>query len=290
MKLTDEYKARGFIAQKQKGYYVTRIRTRAGNMTSKQIVRVAQLADKYGQGYVHFTTRQAVEIPGVQETDYEAIMQEIREADLLPAVCGPRVRTIVACPGLAYCKFGLLDTVSLAENLDELFVGLELPAKTKIAISGCPNSCAKPQENDIGLQGSATVEVQDGCIGCNACVKTCRVKAITVAQNRPLIDKHECINCGRCAAICPAKAVTVKHVGYNLYIGGKIGRQPRLGTKIITAIPQTHVVLHVEAVINVYKQLANKGERIANMLERIDLEYLQTEINKEVTRLKNAIE
>jgi dissimilatory sulfite reductase (desulfoviridin) alpha/beta subunit len=57
----------GHIKQQQQGFVAVRIRTIAGNMTSDQLRKVAYLSDKYGQGQLHITTRQSVEIHWVQE-------------------------------------------------------------------------------------------------------------------------------------------------------------------------------------------------------------------------------
>ena len=53
----------GFMRQKQKGYFSLRIQVVGGNLTSENIRAVADVADKYGKGYVHITSRQAVQIP-----------------------------------------------------------------------------------------------------------------------------------------------------------------------------------------------------------------------------------
>ena len=53
----------GFMRQKQKGYFSLRIQVVGGNLTSENIRAVADVADKYGKGYVHMTSRQGVEIP-----------------------------------------------------------------------------------------------------------------------------------------------------------------------------------------------------------------------------------
>nr|WP_092074652.1 hypothetical protein [Dendrosporobacter quercicolus] len=42
--------------------FAVRIRTIAGNMTSCQLRKVADLADQYGRGQVHIATRQSVEL------------------------------------------------------------------------------------------------------------------------------------------------------------------------------------------------------------------------------------
>lgn len=285
MTKVDEYKKNGFIEQKQKGYYAMRIRTRAGNITSEQMRKIAELADKYGQGRMHLTTRQAVEMHWVPKAHYEEIMREILEAGLLPAVCGPRIRTIVACPGNAVCRFGVTDTVSMAEQLDELFVGCEVPAKTKLGISGCPNSCAKPQENDLGLQGVIIPAVQEGCMGCGACTRVCKVKAIVITENKPIIDTEKCVGCGQCVYTCAKQAFVVKVQGYNVFIGGKIGRQPGLGTKIFTAVPENDAVLYIEAIVGVYKRIGNKGERISQTIARIGINPFIAEAETEISKL-----
>ena len=46
----------GFMRQKQKGYFSLRIQVVGGNLTSENIRAVADVADKYGKGYVHMTS------------------------------------------------------------------------------------------------------------------------------------------------------------------------------------------------------------------------------------------
>lgn len=278
MHKSSEYKAHGFIEQKQKGFYALRIRTRAGNMTTEQLRKVADLADKYAKGQIHFTTRQAVEMHWVPERHYAAVLQEIQDAGLLSAVCGQRMRTIVACPGAAVCRFGLMDTVSLAEQLDKLFVGRELPSKTKIGISGCANSCGKPQENDIGFQGVIEPELGEGCMGCGVCSTLCKAAAIDMVNDAPVFNKEKCIGCGRCMHICPERAIEAGRRGYNLYVGGKIGRFPQLGVKIVELIAEDAVVSYLETVLAVYKKYANKGERLAELINRIGLASFYNEL------------
>ena len=43
-----------------------------------------------------------------------------------------------ACPGTAVCKFGLQDSLGLGIELEKMFEGMELPAKLKFGVSGCP--------------------------------------------------------------------------------------------------------------------------------------------------------
>jgi dissimilatory sulfite reductase (desulfoviridin) alpha/beta subunit len=51
------------------------------------------------------------------------------------------------------CKFGQIETGELAKEIHDAYFGFELPAKLKIAITGCKNNCAKVEANDIGVRG-----------------------------------------------------------------------------------------------------------------------------------------
>jgi len=259
----------GLLAQRQKGFCVVRVRTRAGNMTSDQLRTVADLADKYGRGQLHFTTRQSVEMYWVPDNRLGAALQEINDSGLLPSIRGPRMRTVVACPGASFCKFGICDTITLATRLDKSVVGRKLPTKTKIGISGCPNSCSKPQENDIGLQGVIIPKIADGCVGCNACAKACKVNAIEVKDCAPRIDYHECVGCGSCVKVCSTQALIGERQGYRVYVGGRIGKRPKLGTKIATAIPEIDAISCIEAILEAYDSLGNTGERISEIVKRL---------------------
>ena len=51
----------GFMRQKQKNNFSLRLRTVGGHMSAEQLAKVAEVAEKYGEGYVHLTSRQGVE-------------------------------------------------------------------------------------------------------------------------------------------------------------------------------------------------------------------------------------
>ena len=47
----------GFMRQKQKNNFSLRLRTVGGHMSAEQLAKVAEVAEKYGEGYVHLTSR-----------------------------------------------------------------------------------------------------------------------------------------------------------------------------------------------------------------------------------------
>ncbi|HNW36201.1 MAG TPA: NAD(P)/FAD-dependent oxidoreductase, partial [Candidatus Ozemobacteraceae bacterium] len=69
------------------------------------------------------------------------------------ATSGLCIRSVKTCPGTAFCKRGLQDSLALGMKLDEAYHGLPLPGKFKIGVSGCPNQCAETCIKDIGFVG-----------------------------------------------------------------------------------------------------------------------------------------
>lgn len=146
-------KKRGYMKQKQKDLFAVRLRIPCGNVTAEQLLGISGIARKYGSGNIHITTRQGIQIPDINIEDLDIVTEELESNCTPPGSFGSRVRNIVACPGNRECRHGIIDTYSLGILLDKEFFGEDMPVKMKFSIAGCPNACAKPQENDIGVMG-----------------------------------------------------------------------------------------------------------------------------------------
>lgn len=96
----------GFMRQKQKGCFSLRIAVVGGNLTAENIKAVAEVAEKYGHGYVHMTSRQGIEIPFIKVEDINVVKEELAKGGVGTGVCGPRVRTVTACQGSEICPSG----------------------------------------------------------------------------------------------------------------------------------------------------------------------------------------
>ena len=84
------------MRQKQKGCFSLRVAVVGGNLTAENIKTIAEVAEEYGHGYVHMTSRQGIEIPFIKVEDINVVKQKLADGGVGTGVCGPRVRTITA--------------------------------------------------------------------------------------------------------------------------------------------------------------------------------------------------
>ena len=260
----------GFMRQKQKGYFSLRLAVVGGNLTAENIRTVADVADKYGKGYVHMTSRQGIEIPFIGFDDIEEVRAELAKGGVKPGVCGPRVRTITACQGSEICPSGCIDTYTLAQELDERYFGRELPHKFKLGVTGCQNNCLKAEENDLGVKGGMVVACdQSACIQCGVCVKACREGAIELKDGKITMDESKCNNCARCVKSCPTEAWKGEP-GYIVSFGGTFGNKIYKGEENLPIIKDKETLFRVaDAAIGFFEEYANAGERFRATLQRV---------------------
>ncbi len=149
-------KGMGFINNKGTDNFSARVLTVNGKLTSGQLLTLSRAAENYGDGHVVFTNRLSAEVTGIPYEKIEGFLEYLHENGMETGGTGNRVRPIVCCKGTT-CKFGLLDSYAIAEELHKRFyIGyhdVPLPHKFKIAVGGCPNSCIKPDLNDVGIMG-----------------------------------------------------------------------------------------------------------------------------------------
>lgn len=269
----------GFMSQKQKGFFSLRLAVVGGNLNTDQLRTVAEVADKYGHGYVHFTSRQSVEIPFIYFENVEEVKAMLLKGGVKPGASGPKVRTITACQGSEICPSGCIDTYTLAKEFDERYSGRELPHKFKFGITGCRNNCLKTEENDFGVKGGYITNYKpDPCFGCGACVKVCREGALSLVDGKIVIDKEKCNNCGRCVKSCHANAWDYQP-GYIVSFGGLFGNKIYKGEQIVPIIKDKETLFRVaDATIEFFEENAKPGERFRLTLQRLGEEEFRKKV------------
>lgn len=144
---------KGVVIQKDFKSYAIAPHIPCGVVTPQFLRKVADVADKYHASAVKITSAERIAIIGLKEEDIDAAWNDL---GLTPGkLTGNVVRSVKACPGSCYCKRGRRDSLSLGLELDRLYIGMKLPGKMKIGVSGCPNQCAETATKDIGLVAGA---------------------------------------------------------------------------------------------------------------------------------------
>lgn len=266
----------GFMRQKQKNNFSLRLAVVGGTLTTKNLQKIAEVAEQYGEGYVHLTSRQGVEIPFIKLDDIDAVKEALAEGDCRPGVCGPRVRTVTACQGSAVCPSGNIDSYDIAKKLDERYFGRELPHKFKFGVTGCQNNCLKAEENDVGIKGALAVKwKEDACIHCGLCSKVCREEAISVEDGKIQVDYDACNSCGRCVKSCPTDAWDAT-TAYILSFGGTFGNSIAKGKEFLPLITSEEQLFRVtDAAIQFFEEHGNPSERFKFTIDRVGAEELQ---------------
>lgn len=263
----------GFMRQKQKNHFSLRLQVVGGNLTAENLTKIAEVAEKYGDGHVHLTSRQSVEIPFIKLENVEEVKEELAKGGCKPGVCGPRVRTVTACQGNQICPSGNIDTYAIAQELDKRYYARELPHKFKFGVTGCQNNCLKAEENDVGIKGASIVSWdKQSCIMCGVCQKACRSQAITEENGELVLDANKCNYCGRCVKSCPTDAWKGTN-GYLVSFGGLFGNRIHRGEELLPVITSEEQLFRVtDAAIQFFDDHANPGERFQMTIERVGIE------------------
>ena len=75
---TKKLKKNAFRVSKQRGIGASRIRVPGGYLNAEVLGMVQEIAQTYGNGYVHLTTRQGFEIEGIRFEDMDAINEKLQ--------------------------------------------------------------------------------------------------------------------------------------------------------------------------------------------------------------------
>ena len=278
-------KALGFLINKGTDNFNGRIITVNGKITAAQQKRIAEAAEKFGNGTITFTSRLTIEVPGIPYDKIEEFREYLKEAGLETGGTGSKVRPVVSCKGTT-CQFGLIDTFGVSEEMHNTFYkgyfDVKTPHKFKIGVGGCPNNCVKPDLNDLGVIGQLKpVTDLDECMGCKVCQpqNICPMNAAKVVDGVLNIDEELCNNCGLCVEKCPFDVIPEGIRGYKVTVGGRWGKIGERGKPISKLIETEEELMNViEKTILLYREQGNTGERLGQTVERLGFENVQSQL------------
>lgn len=143
------------VRQKQAGYVAAVTKLFMGDLTTEQMLHLADLADRYSNGNIRTTINQNMVIRWVPESRIADLYADLASQGLADPGA-ELVEDIIACPGTDTCGLGITSSKGLARALAEVFPAGRVPedlSDVTVKISGCHNSCAQHHISTIGLHG-----------------------------------------------------------------------------------------------------------------------------------------
>jgi ferredoxin-nitrite reductase len=152
-----------YVAPNQNSY-MCRLRIPNGIVKAHQFAGLAELAERYGGGYAHVTTRANIQIREVEAKNAVAMLEAVQDLGLTSRGSGAdNIRNVTGTPTAGIDPQELIDTRPYAREWhfhilnDRSLYGL--PRKFNVAFEGAGTVPVLEDTNDIGFQA---VQVNDG--------------------------------------------------------------------------------------------------------------------------------
>ena len=282
------------------GDKVFTVRVASPRILSTDTIRdMMDVADKYCDGYIRWTTRNNVEFMTDDEGKVAPLKADLKSRGYTIGGIGPRISNVVHTQGWIHCHSACTDASGLVkaimDDLYDYFTEKELPAKVRLAIACCVNMCGAVHCSDIAVVAvhRKVPTINDKMVG-NMCeipttIQSCPTRAISPTmigegddkKKSVKIKEEKCMYCGNCFTVCPPIDIhDPENDGVAIVVGGKVGSL-RTGPKFSKlAIPFLYnepprwpkVVDAIRNILEVYAANARKHERMGEWIERVGWE------------------
>jgi sulfite reductase beta subunit-like hemoprotein len=159
------WRASNVRAQLQPGYHAVFIRLPLGDITTPQLLAVADAAERFANGAVWTSAEQNLLLRFVPSGELRALHAALQAAGLA-ADGANTLRDVTSCPGADSCNLAVTTSRGLGRAIASALDGaiaaggplgdaVHLAKDASIKISGCPHSCGRHHIADLGFHGAA---------------------------------------------------------------------------------------------------------------------------------------
>ncbi len=157
----DRWMTNNVSAHKRAGYAIVSISVKAvgaipGDLSSEQMLALADLADRFSFGELRFTHDQNVVLTDVEQSDLEALWRELARHALATGNVD-KLTDSICCPGQDYCALANARSIPLAQEISKRFADgdrLDEIGPLSVKMSGCINACGHHHIGNIGILGA----------------------------------------------------------------------------------------------------------------------------------------
>jgi sulfite reductase (ferredoxin) len=148
--------ARGIYGQRQPGVQMIRIKLPFGKVTFRQLLKIADVADEYGSGNLHLTTRQDIQMHYVSLDRTPELWDQLEREDVtIREACGNTVRNVTSSPDAGINPDEVFDVSPYAHAFFAYFlrnpICQELGRKIKFSFSSTEKDTAFSYIHDLGF-------------------------------------------------------------------------------------------------------------------------------------------
>ncbi|MGH7885970.1 MAG: FAD-dependent oxidoreductase [Thermodesulfobacteriota bacterium] len=149
-------KSHGYCSQKQTEYFMRRIRVPGGKISAPQLRCISNLAEKYG-GWVHITTRQALELHWTRINDIEIDEQLSAVGLSTRSACGHAIRNVACSESAGIDIDEVMDVMPWVKATNDyivvnsLSINKKLPRKMNVFFANSSKQRSHAMVNDIGF-------------------------------------------------------------------------------------------------------------------------------------------
>jgi sulfite reductase (ferredoxin) len=146
----------GTYAQRQEGVQMQRIKIPGAVVSADQLICLADAAERFGNGFVHFTTREDAQIYYLKLEEAPNLMRFLAASGITTReACGNTVRNITACYRSGTSPTEAFDVAPYAHALFRYFVRNDhnqvMGRKVKITFEGCTEDHSAVRFHDLGF-------------------------------------------------------------------------------------------------------------------------------------------